>query len=110
MIRFSDDQLRDATHEEILSEIERISGIAALRSGACQDMSIRGLRPYGTDWMTEEEIVYLDKLQVVRIRRFGYLNSPDAARLRVEAKRAARRAMLAKIGAVDNGLLMENAG
>ena len=74
--------------EEIVADIDRIVAIGRSRREAAADDAIRGLRPADTDWMSEDEIVSLGRLQAELA-----LASPtiDEYRKRVEEKRRARR-------------------
>lgn len=74
--------------QEIERKINVLSAKAQERREAAQDPCIRGLKPYGTDWMTEDEIQELTELQTAWM-----LAQPTKKELqaRIKAKREARR-------------------
>lgn len=71
--------------------IDVLTWRATRRQAACRDESIRGLRPAGTDWMTESELNRLGALQVARVR---CQETTAEIQARVAAKRAARVAAM----------------
>jgi hypothetical protein len=77
---------------DIDKDIDELTAKGEARRQAATDQSIRGLRPAGTDWMSEDELGKLNQLQGERHPYTAEENSPELAKQRVAEKRAARMA------------------
>lgn len=87
----------NADRDRRRTRIERLIDVlwwrATRRQAACLDVSIRGLRVAGVDWMTTSELARLDRLQVALV---GCQETTAEIQARVAAKRAARVAAMNK--------------
>lgn len=90
--------------QKIREAMDVIGNVAAARRAACRDQSLRGLKPSGFDWMTDEERTALSRLQLRIIEK----SSAEAA-ADVKRKRAARLAAREPSPSVEKGSMTKTA-
>lgn len=84
----------DASPSQLQTEIDKLIRTGAQRRNNAKDPSIRALRPAEVDWLTTQELNRLNELQLEWSEATREERSPEAARKRVEAKRAERMRLL----------------